>query len=95
LSFFEALMLICFGAAWPFSIYKSYRSRQNSGKSVFFLGIVLVGYISGIIHKMVYSFDLVIYLYCLNAMMVSTDMVLYFRNRRYEKLNSTNSIMFS
>jgi len=90
-SFFEALMLLCFGAAWPFSIYKSYRSRQNSGKSVFFLGIVLIGYISGIIHKIFYNFDPVIYLYGLNGIMVSMDMILYFRNRRYERLDNTAS----
>ena len=24
MSIFEVLMLLCFGAAWPFSIYKSY-----------------------------------------------------------------------
>ncbi len=91
MSFFEALMLLCFGAAWPFSIYKSYRSRQNSGKSVFFLGIVLIGYISGIIHKIFYNFDPVIYLYGLNGIMVSMDMILYFRNRRYERLDNTAS----
>lgn len=91
MSFFEALMLICFGAAWPFSIYKSYHSRQNSGKSVFFLGIILVGYIAGIIHKIFYSFDPVIYLYCLNGIMVAVDMLLYFRNRSCERAANTMS----
>lgn len=82
MSLFEIIMLVCFGAAWPISIYKSYKSRKNSGKSVIFLFIIILGYISGIIHKLLYSFDLVIYLYILNSIMVSIDISLYFRNKR-------------
>jgi len=82
LSPFEILMLLCFGAAWPFSIYKSYTSRQNAGKSVAFLYVVLVGYVSGIVHKLLYRFDGVIYLYVLNGLLVLTDILLYHRNRR-------------
>jgi hypothetical protein len=79
-------MLVCFGAAWPFSIYKSYRSRSNSGKSVTFLFIILVGYISGLLHKVLFNLDLVIILYGINAVMVSIDIMLYFRNRRYDRV---------
>lgn len=82
MSIFEIIMLICFGAAWPVSIYKSYTSRKISGKSVVFLFIIILGYISGIIHKLVYSFDPVIYLYILNSIMVTADIMLYFRNKR-------------
>jgi len=85
LSVFEVIMLVCFGAAWPFSIYKSYISRNNHGKSVLFLLIIFVGYISGIIHKMVYDFNLVIFLYMLNAAMVFIDIGLYFRNKKYSQ----------
>jgi len=80
-SIFEILMLVCFGAAWPFSIYKSYKSRSNSGKSVVFLYVVLIGYASGIFHKICYNSDWVIYLYGLNGLMVLTDIILYSRNR--------------
>ena len=45
-------MLVCFGMAWPVSILKSWRSRTNKGKSRFFLLIVFVGYLSGLIHKL-------------------------------------------
>lgn len=82
MSVFEAIMLLCFGAAWPFSIYKSYKSKSIQGKSLFFLIIVLTGYISGIMHKLLYNYDQVIYLYLLNGIMVSTDIGLYLRNRR-------------
>ena len=85
MSVFEIMMLLCFGAAWPLSIYKSYTSRRTNGKSLLFLIIIALGYISGIIHKLVYSFDIVIYLYILNVLMVSIDIILFFRNRKIEK----------
>lgn len=84
MSIFEAIMLICFGAAWPLSIYKSYTSKNNSGKSVYFLYIILIGYFSGIIHKLLYSYDLIIFLYILNFLMVLIDILLYYRNKNLE-----------
>ncbi|OPX88323.1 MAG: hypothetical protein A4E52_01239 [Pelotomaculum sp. PtaB.Bin013] len=80
-SIFEVLMLVCFGAAWPASIYKSYVSRQTAGKSILFLWIVFAGYFFGVIHKLVFSYDLVIYLYILNGVMVMADIILYYRNK--------------
>ncbi|MBD3243619.1 MAG: hypothetical protein GF331_23720 [Chitinivibrionales bacterium] len=77
---FEITMLVCFGAAWPFSIWKSYTSRRNSGKSVWFLIVVFVGYVAGVIHKVLYNPDPVVYLYALNGIMVATDIGLYCRN---------------
>lgn len=82
MSFFEIIMLICFGAAWPFSIYKSYTSKSIAGKSVLFLYVIGVGYIAGMLHKIFYNFDLVIFLYILNGVMVFIDIFLYYRNRR-------------
>ena len=83
-SIFEIIMLLCFGAAWPLSIYKSYTSRQNAGKSLGFLIVIWAGYLSGTLHKILYSFDYVIFLYILNGLMVLTDIVLYLRNRRLQ-----------
>lgn len=85
MSFFEALMLICFGAAWPASIYKSYVSRSIAGKSLWFMVIVETGYLAGVIHKVMNSFDLVIWLYVLNLIMVAIDIGLYARNYRHIK----------
>lgn len=73
-------MLLCFGAAWPFSIIKSYKSKSVAGKSPYFLIVVIAGYISGIINKILYSNDIVMYLYILNLLMVATDLALYYRN---------------
>jgi hypothetical protein len=85
MSYFEIAMLVCFGAAWPFSIYRSYVSKSTKGKSAVFLIIVIIGYASGILHKMMYSFDGVIWCYIVNMVMVIIDTSLYYRNRFLEK----------
>ena len=78
---FEIIMLLCFGAAWPFSIVKSYKSKTTAGKSLFFLIVLFMGYISGIINKFINGYDYVVIFYFLNLVMVGTDIGLYFRNR--------------
>lgn len=83
MSIFEIIMLVCFGMAWPFSIYKSYTTRTVGSKSLVFLVALLIGYISGVMHKLFFLFDGVIFLYILNGTMVSIDIVLYIRNRWY------------
>lgn len=80
LSVFEVMMLLCFGFAWPVSIWKSWHSRTNGGKSPVFLVIVCVGYVAGILHKVFYQYDAVIWLYVLNGGMVVCDLLLYVRN---------------
>lgn len=85
MSIFEIGMLVCFGAAWPLNIYKSFKSRTAAGKSILFQWAILLGYISGITHKLLYSRDLVLYLYILNFAMVAVDTVLYFRNRQLDR----------
>ncbi|MEA2077624.1 MAG: hypothetical protein U9O95_06355 [Candidatus Marinimicrobia bacterium] len=87
MSHFEIIMLICFGAAWPFSIYRSWVSRSTKGKSLLFMIIVMSGYIAGVFHKLFFDHDLVIYLYGLNFFMVALDVALYIRNRAGEKKN--------
>lgn len=89
MSIFEALMLLSFGAAWPTQIFKSYTSKSTKGKSVLFLYIVIFGYLSGIVHKILYSRDIVMVLYIINLLMVSADIVLYYRNRALEKKAET------
>lgn len=78
-------MLLCFGAAWPFSIIKSFKSKSVAGKSPYFLIVVIIGYISGIINKLLYSNDIIMYLYILNLLMVATDLALYYRNVKLAK----------
>ena len=83
-SVLEIGMLVCFGASWPVSIYKSWTSRTAKGKSFLFTCLLFVGYIFGILHKVFYGRDAVIALYALNLVLISVDMCLYFRNRRLD-----------
>lgn len=82
---YEIVMLLCFGAAWPFSIRKSWVSRSTKGKSIFFLFVVLVGYGAGILNKLLVRFDGVVWMYAFNSLMVGADILLWFRNRRIER----------
>ncbi len=85
MSIFEIIMLLCFGAAWPISIYKSLKSRSISGKSVIFLYVIMIGYVAGIVNKLVYNMDWVILLYGINLIMVFADTMLYYRNSQLVK----------
>lgn len=82
MSIFEIIMLLCFGSAWPVSVYHSYRSRTNAGKSLAFMCVIFLGYVAGTLHKLYYNYDAVIYLYMLNGLIVLIDILLYFRNRK-------------
>lgn len=82
MSIYEILMLICFGFAWPVSIYKSMTSKSTKGKSAMFMVIVIIGYIMGILNKIFFNPDFVIALYAINAFMVSFDLVLFYRNKK-------------
>lgn len=85
---FETIMILCFGAAWPASIYTSWTSRTNNGKSLKFLLIVLTGYCAGILFKVTGHLDFVVVLYSLNMVLVSMDIVIYFRNDRLDRKRS-------
>ena len=85
-SIWEVLFLLCFAVSWPVSIAKSLRTKVVIGKSPLFMSLIVLGYIFGIIHKALYSHDIVIWLYVFNAALVSIDLFLYClyigRNRR-------------
>ncbi len=81
LSVFEAGMLVCFGISWPLSIIKSLRTKMVDGKSPIFMSIVALGYVFGMVHKVIYSFDQVFLLYVFNFVMVSIDLFLYRKYR--------------
>ncbi len=84
-SLLEITMLICFGAAWPISIYKSWTSHSSKGKSLLFLAVIVIGYAAGIGKCLLAgSHWSVLALYVVNVCMVCADMVLYFRNSACE-----------
>ncbi len=84
MSIFEALMMFGFGLAWPFNIYRSIKTKTAAGKSFLFMITIELAYICGMIHKVLYSFDLVFWLYVLNFLMVLTDIILMARNTRID-----------
>lgn len=80
----EAVMMICFGVSWPLSIYKTYKVKNPSGKSVAFLWLIIIGYVSGMVGKIVGgNVDWVIGFYALNTVMVGADLglVYFYRSR--------------
>jgi predicted tellurium resistance membrane protein TerC len=52
--------------------------------------VIIIGYIAGILNKIFYHYDAVVYLYVLNLVMVGADLLLYFHNNTIsnEKSNS-------
>lgn len=76
-SVFEMVMLVCFGSSWPFAIRKTYKAKSVKGKSLLFLSLIFLGYIAGIVHKLVYSMDVVLALYVFNGILVGTEIALY------------------
>ncbi|MBQ9150866.1 MAG: hypothetical protein IJX72_01345 [Clostridia bacterium] len=94
--FLEIIMILCFGASWPFNVYKSYRARTAKGKSLLFLILIDVGYIAGIAGKFMNPAYMaaigekwyVLFFYFLNFAMVAANIILYFRNRQLDKRSS-------
>ena len=90
----EMIMIFSFGASWPLNVMKSYKVRTAKGKSLAFLCLIFLGYIAGIASKFaneayMASFSekwYVLFFYFLNMAMVGVDILLYFRNRRLDKL---------
>ena len=82
---FEFIMLACFGLSWPISVYKSIKSKSTQGKSIVFIIAIIIGYISGIIGKIVnHQLTYVLIIYCFNLIVVSVDLVLFFIKRKNE-----------
>jgi hypothetical protein len=84
MSIFEAAMLLCFGISWPISIAKTLRTKVVAGKSPVFMLVIIIGYACGIVHKILFAYDWIIFLYALNMTMVAVDLALYVRYSRGE-----------
>ena len=86
--FLEICMIVAFGLSWPMNVIKSYKARTTKGKSLAFLVLILFGYICGIASKLLApSFKwYVLFFYVLNFLMIATDLVLYVRNYKLDKM---------
>ncbi len=79
-------MLVCFGVSWPFNIAKSLRSRTAKGKSVAFELLIIAGYLCGLVGKLILgNLSYVVFFYITDILMVTTDIILTFRNRRLDR----------
>lgn len=92
---FEMVMLICFGSSWPLAIMKTVRSKCVRGKSLQFLCCIFIGYLAGIAYKLTSNFDHVIWLYCVNALMIAIEILLYFRYSRPSRPEFESSMQMS
>lgn len=90
---FEIIMVVSFGASWPFNVIKSYKARTTKGKSLLFLCLIFFGYIAGITSKLINEAYMasfaqkwyVLVFYILNFVMVGADLLLYVRNKKLDK----------
>ena len=90
---FEAIMVICFGLSWPLSVYKSWKSRTTKGKSLFFEVFIAIGYVCGIVGKIItHNITYVFLFYILNIVMVSVDLCLYIRNARLDHAQDQKTV---
>ena len=81
----ETLMIVSFGISWPINLGKAFRSRTAKGKSVMFNYFILAGYICGVISKILsHTFNLAFYFYFPNIIMVTADIILYYRNKKLD-----------
>ena len=89
----EIIMVVSFGASWPFNVIKSFKARTAKGKSPLFLILILFGYVAGIASKFCNAQYManfaskwyVLVFYILNFIMVATDLILYIRNCALDK----------
>ena len=89
--FCEFFMLFAFGFSWPFAIARTYRAKRVDGKSPMFMAIVLVGYVFGIMARMLDSDpsnDWLIAVYLIDMTLVSTDLTLYFHYSRKNRVKA-------
>ncbi len=89
MSVFEVCMMLCFGFAWPYNLYISIKAKSTKGKNIMFMSMIALAYVFGLLHKLVYSLDPVIFFYFLNFIMVIADIFLYYVNRKRERKAGT------
>ena len=89
---FEALMLVCFAASWPFNLLKAYRARTNVGTSLIFMLVIIAGYLCGLINKFV-SDDIsyVVFFYVFDLLLVFIGVLIYARNKTLDDYSNKSS----
>lgn len=89
-SILETIMLICFGCSWPMNVVKGYKARTAKSMSLPFILMIITGYIAGITAKILsQQINFVLIAYLLNLFIVSLNLVVYFRNKKLDKIQET------
>ena len=97
---FEIGMVLCFGASWPFNVIRAYKARTAKGTSLLFMSLIDLGYIGGILNKIFTLIDqgslnwlkwVAFGFYILNLILVTTGILIYFRNKKIEKHHETEA----
>lgn len=88
----ETVMLICFGFSWPLNVIKAVRARSAKNMSLPFILLIITGYIAGITAKlMTGQINYVLAAYFINLAIVMVNLGVYFRNKRLDSENNTES----
>lgn len=87
--FLEMGMLVCFGFSWPMSLYKNIKAKSAHSMSLPFILLIVSGYVAGIAAKIYsHSINFVLAVYVLNLIIVCVNLVVYFINRRYDRIRA-------
>ena len=85
-SILETVMLVSFGFSWPLNVIKAYRAKTAKGTSLPFVLLIITGYIAGISAKLISGqINYVLIAYILNLVIVSLNVIVYFRNVSLDK----------
>lgn len=95
-SLLETTMLVCFGFSWPINLIKNYRARSAKAMSLGFILLIIAGYVAGLAAKFIAiaNADMpwyqtvpwyVMLVYILNLVIVSLNLLVYFRNRELDR----------
>ena len=87
----ETIMLVCFGFSWPIAVVKNIKAKTAKAMSLPYILLVIVGYIAGIVAKIISgNLSYVLVIYAINVFVVTVNLVVYFINLRYDKKAEKN-----
>lgn len=85
-SILESVMLICFGCSWPMSLLTNIRAKSTKGMNLWFYVMISAGYVAGIGAKLIaHNITYVLIIYVFNLIFVSSNIVVYFRNKKFDE----------
>ena len=100
---FEIVMVLSFGASWPFNIARAYKARTAKGTSIYFTLLIGIGYVGGILSKVFAAIHhgagywealkiLAFVFYFVNLTMIVTAIVIYCRNKKLDKAREVEQV---